>query len=192
MNNIKSAKTQALSLGTSALTLATILSSVNVANAATFDFTIVNTNVASPFTSDSNATGTIELPDAALTTDGVYTASSVVITGLSTNPAPSFLDDVIGLNFAPGAITNSFEVVNNQIVQTADTALISVLGNFDLLFIFNGGGGNASLLGDGNPDPDESITGISLFGEGVKTPEPSTLLGLLAVGSIGALTRKRK
>ncbi|MGK7946429.1 MAG: PEP-CTERM sorting domain-containing protein [Microcystaceae cyanobacterium] len=190
MNNIKSAKTQALSLGTSALTLATILSSVNVANAATFDFTIVNTNVASPFTSDSNATGTIELPDAALTTDGVYTASSVVITGLSTTPAPSFLDDVIGLNFAPGASTNSFEVVSNQIVQTADTALISVLGNFTLFI--NGDQGNASLLGNGAPDPNESIIGASVFGEGVKTPEPSTLLGLLAVGSLGALTRKRK
>ncbi|MGK7946281.1 MAG: PEP-CTERM sorting domain-containing protein [Microcystaceae cyanobacterium] len=185
MNKIKSTQIKAFSFGASIFTLATILGSTQNVNAATFNFSF--TNVEGPVS--GTVEGTIELPDG----DGTFAATSVIV-----NSAPPALGYTTPFDvFATFAIelTNSFTVVSGEIDALASSFGVAEMGEAFVLN-FSTTGSVLSLAGSGFTssgvrDTDNSTLIYSSVPTAT-TPEPSAILGLLAVGSLGALTRKRK
>lgn len=166
-----------------------LLAPVSGASAATFGFSF--SNVDGPVS--GTVSGTIELPDAALTTDGIYAATALSVT--SAPAALGYTLPVIGT--FPSLGPNAFNVVGGNIILSGTQfargqlfvtgspnafGLNSALGT---LFGTNGVGDASSGVLDSN---NSTLT----FTRATSVPEPGTILGLVTVGALGALARKRK
>jgi len=168
-----------------------LLAPVSGASAATFGFSF--SNVDGPVS--GTVSGTIELPDAALTTDGIYAATALSVT--SAPAALGYTLPVIGT--FPSLGPNAFNVVGGNIILSGTQfarsqfvvtgspnanafGLNSPLGT---LFGTNGVADASSGVLDSN---NSTLT----FTRATSVPEPGTILGLVTVGALGALARKRK
>ena len=174
-----------LSIAAAGATIAT-LTAVSGASAATFGFSFSNENG----TVNGLVEGILELPDG----DGTFAATSVVV-----DSAPAALGYTLPVDILtdlPGAlniIDNTFTVVGGSIDASA-SSFAATNGTEGLALNFSGlsflnivGTANVST---GVTDFDSSTLTYSSVSTTV--PEPGTILGLLAVGSLGALSRKRK
>lgn len=161
-----------------------VLGSANMASAAIFNFSFSNVTGAIGGT----VSGTIELPDG----DGTFAATSVIVTS-----APAGLGyDPTTTNFI-GTPENVFSVVGGNIV-VANTSFLGLFDGRTALALSATSFADQTFL-DAFSAADFGVSGVLdttsstlSFSPAATTPEPGTLLGLLAVGSIGALTRKRK
>jgi hypothetical protein len=188
-----SAKTKALSVGASILTLATVLGSAQGASAATFNFSF--SNVSGPV--NGTVSGTVVLPDG----DGTFPATGITVTS-----APAALGYTLPFDVLANLTTvleNTFTVAGGAI----DTAASSFYAFFTPDNVIGSGFGLSSAAGfvsgssfsiqlssspsTGVIDSDNSTLTFTPA-DTATTPEPGTLLGLLAVGSMGVLARKRK
>lgn len=176
------------------LAVASVVSSASIANAATFNFSFSNVGGNTPGTVE----GTIELPDGDFFGQA---ATSVIVT--SAPAALGYTTPVDILSNLVQNFANSFNVVGGQIDDANSQLAVSfnVGTPSNSVFSLNFPGfGSLSLLGvNGVPDidgnngvVDASNTTLVFSSNAATTPEPSSLLGLLAVGSIGALVRKRQ
>ncbi|WP_107667192.1 PEP-CTERM sorting domain-containing protein [Cyanothece sp. BG0011] len=176
---------------TAIATTALSLTVVDVAHAATFNFS---------FSGDDGPVlgtvmGTIELPDAALTTDGNYQATSVIVTSAPTELGYSFPLDV--LNGVVSVTDNSFNVINGLIVDS--TFQSQITGN--ALFALSADvTGNSYLTDIGNEFTFIENTGVLdnlsstlRFSSATATvPEPASVLGLLSLGALGLGLKGKK
>ncbi len=175
----------ALASTTAAIALMGVVTSTSEAQAATFDLT---------FTGDSTSTtgtGTVTIDDSLLIpnqslidfTTGI-TAFQANLTNIPSIPTSTTfnLADVSGFLLTTDASAN---IVDFNIFSAANGDAFTVSGLASFVFSLSNDSSPVDLVVIGltpAEEPEEPTT----------TPEPGTLLGLLAVGSIGALTRKRK
>ncbi len=155
-----------------------VVSSTSEAQAATFDLTFTGAT--------TTGTGTITIDDSLLIpnqalldfTAGI-TAFQANLTNIPSSPTSTTfnLTDVSNFGLATDASAN---IIDFNILEAANGDAFTASGAAPFTF---------ELSNDGSP-VDTVVMGITPATEAV--PEPGTLLGLLAVGSIGALTRKRK
>ncbi len=171
-------------LGASLLTVATVLGTADVANAATFTFSFSNED--GPI--NGTVEGTIELPDG----DGTFAATSVFVTS-----APAALGYTIPFDvFANLAVAvNSFTVTGGTIDPL--TSFFTAINDTDGLFLnVPGAGSFLNVSGSGNGftgvvDSDNSTLVYSAVAT-TSTPEPTTIFGLLVVGGVGLLSKRQK
>lgn len=161
----------------SLVTVASVVGSASVANAATFNFSFSNETGSVPGTVE----GMIELPDG----DGVLAATSVIVTS-----APSEVLPPSGINFVPNAQFNSFEVVNGEIVNSSvNFSFLSTTSDFtldffglDLVILTN------EVTGDFVEASIESVN----FTDVTSTPEPTSIISLLGVTVLGIASQLKK
>ncbi len=180
-------KNKTFSLGASFLAVASIFGSAHVANAATFNFSFSNEDGAT----NGTVEGTIELPDG----DGTFAASAVTVTS-----APAGLGFTLPVNaLADGSAENVFSVVGGEI-NIAATNFFGLI-NLTTALAFNTTIDAGSTFLDVLNAVNFGVTGVKdsnsstltfSSASNVTTPEPGTILGLLAVGLMCASTRKRK
>jgi len=176
-------------LGVSAtlLALSSVLTSVTVANAATFNFSFSNED--GPV--NGTVSGTITLPDG----NGTFPASNITVTS-----APAALGYTLPFNvFAglPNIIQNTFTVVGgmiNNAVSVFGAQNDSTLGSF--AFNFPTFGTLASILDNGSPssgvlDSDNS-TLVYSSNAPATTPEPTSVITLIGIGVLGVASKLKK
>ncbi len=189
-------KNKAFGLTASILALSSVLGSASVANAATFGFSFDNTSGDTPGT----VSGTIELPDAALTVDGGYTASSVVVTS-----APTDINLSTPFDFVANALNtlgNTFQVVAGNIVIAGTEFFIQTVPspttNYILSFNDSRAGQAADLPGTSNRNVATTSNdpgGLHLTftaPASASTPEPTSVITLICVGVLGVASKKLK
>lgn len=178
-----------LSMAAAGATIAT-LTAVSDASAATFGFSFSNEDGAV----DGIVEGIIELPDG----DGLFAATEVTITSL---PNGLVLNAPINA-LAEGSVENVFSVVGGEI-DKANTHFFGLINGATALSFNNSKFDDSTFLdvldaedfgATGVRDSDNSTLTFTSVSTTVPetVPEPGTILGLLAVGSLGALTRKRE
>ncbi|MDY7005676.1 MAG: PEP-CTERM sorting domain-containing protein [Cyanobacteriota bacterium] len=174
-----------LSIAAAGATIAT-LTAVSGASAATFGFSFSNEDGLV----NGIVEGTIELPDG----DGLFAATDVTITSFPNGLGLNAPINILASDF----IENVFSVVAGEI-DIANTSFLGLINDFTALSfsnsIFDGSTFLDALNGEdlgatGVRDADSST--LTFTSPSATTPEPGTILGLLAVGSLDALTRKRK
>ncbi len=157
----------------SILSFASVIASASAANAATFSFSFSNQTGSVPGTVE----GIIELPEG----DGIFAATSVVVTSAPTQVLPSN-----GTDFVPNAELNSFEVLNGTIIVDSSLNFLSQTNDFTLDFF---GDDFAILTNEITSDNVQSnITSVS-FNPVVSTPEPTSIMTLLGVGVLGVMSK---
>ncbi len=185
-------KNKAFGLTASILAFGSILGSASIAEAATFGFSFDNTS-GSTF---GTVQGTIELPDAALTVDGGYTASSVVVTS-----APTDINLSTPFDFVANALNtlgNTFQVVAGNIVIAGTAFFIEATDGSEL--IFNDAGGlQTAQLSDSALNfvrtKSDDTGGLQLTftaPASASTPEPTSIITLIGVGVLGVASKKFK
>lgn len=184
-------KTKALSLIAGLLAFGGTVCSAGVANAATFGFSFENVEGFS--SADGTAVGEIELPDAALTIDGNYTATSITILSAPASLGLTFPLDVF-TTFS--AITvNSFDVVGGIIQPTS--SFVSDGGGPDVgAFSLNENPGFGTLLAGptatGMLDANSSTLTYTSPESPESVPEPASIIGLLSIGALGLGLKGKK
>ena len=182
-----------MSLGATVLALGSVLGSASVANAATFSFSF--NNVTGPV--GGTVSGTIELPDAALTIDNTYAATAVEVTS-----APASLGWTLPLDVLNGVTTvfsNVFNVVaGNIVVANTDFGVVinSINGDNRIgLSTLDAGFGTgldtngAGSFNSGVRDTNDTTLEFEFI---PKVPEPTSIISLIGVGVLGVASKKLK
>ena len=165
-----------------------MLGTVNVANAAIFNFSFNNENCAVSGT----VSGTITLPDG----DDTFAATDVTITTL---PAGLGLPAAPVNALAGGSVENSFNVIGGAINLAATSFLGLINGLTALAFstTLNGGAGTFLDALNGNNfgatgvlDTDSSS--LTFSSNAVSTPEPTSIITLIGVGVLGVASKLKK
>ncbi|MGK7886237.1 MAG: PEP-CTERM sorting domain-containing protein, partial [Crocosphaera sp.] len=168
-------------LAASVLAVASVVGSANVANAATFTFSFTN----QPGSGDINGTveGVIELPDG----DGTFAATSFVVTSAPVEVLPPN-----GTDFALGASSNSFQVLDGAIVNATVEFFNFVDNTFVIQFIPEGFLEGAVVLGNDLSSVASDIDSVTYTPVAVSTPEPTSLLTLMGIGVLGVASKLKK
>ncbi|MDJ0660142.1 MAG: PEP-CTERM sorting domain-containing protein [Crocosphaera sp.] len=169
-------KNKGFSYAAISLAVASVFGSTSVANAATFSFSFSNETGSV----EGAVEGTIELPDG----DGILAATSLMITSAPTEVLPPN-----GTDFVTLAESNSFEVVNGEIVNST-VNFFSTVNGFNLDFL---GPVVAILTNQDTSDSlESSIDSVNFTPVVESTPEPSSLITLMTVGVLGLTSKLKK
>ncbi|MGK7953975.1 MAG: PEP-CTERM sorting domain-containing protein [Crocosphaera sp.] len=160
-----------------------VVTSTSEAQAATFDltFTGVNTSI--------TGTGTVTIDDSFLTPN----LSSVEVKAATT----AFQANLTNIPSSPTSTTFNLADLDELFLSTDASANVTGFTIFstengDGFVAFGSGPFLLEFFENGGSPVDQVVTGITPADEPATTPEPGTLLGLFAVGSMGVLTRKQK
>ncbi len=183
-------KNKTFSYVASILSVAAVITSTSVVNAATFNFSFSDEDGAV----NGTVEGTIELPDG----DGTFDATSIMV-----NSAPSELGYTYPLDvFVLSSIfENSFTVVDGMIDK--ESSLFEVEFAAGLLFglqtSFSSGAtyltdinnSDNTIIDTGVLDSDSSTLTFSVASI-ESTPEPTSLLTLMGIGVLGVASKLKK
>lgn len=174
-----------LSALTIPLAVATVFGSVNVASAATFNFSFSNENGAV----NGTVEGTIELPDG----DGTFAATSIVVTS-----APAALGYTLPFDVLANltqVFANSFTVAGGSI-DTVNSSFVAQNSSIGSVFTLNlpglGSAFNVQGSGNGASGVQDSDSSTLSYTSAASVPEPSSLIALALVGGSLLLTKRVK
>ncbi|MDJ0660143.1 MAG: hypothetical protein QNJ42_11730 [Crocosphaera sp.] len=160
------------------LAVVSVFASASVVNAATFTFSFTDENLSSAGV-PGTVEGIIELPDG----DGIFAATSVVVTS-----APDEVSPPNGTDFFTNAQLNSFEILDGQIVNS-NVDFFSPTNNFILSFF---GASFATLTNQATADIVQSRINSVNFNPVASTPEPTSLITVITLGMLGVASQLKK